>query len=97
MPIASPQDTTQMILRALEQAGQRAILHAGWGSLGMTSLPDCVYTMEYAPYDWLFQRMAALVHHGDRVQLPQGYVAVSQHWWYHFCLTSNFGVSGSPI
>ena len=64
MPIPSPQDTTQIILRALEQAGQRAILHAGWGSLGMTSLPDSVHPIEYAPYDWLFPRMSALVHHG---------------------------------
>jgi len=64
MPIPSPHGTTQLILRAFEQAGQRAILHAGWSSLGMTSLPDYVHPIEYAPYDWLFPRMSALVHHG---------------------------------
>ena len=40
MSVGDPQRTTQIILRALEQAGLRAVLHAGWSGLGSLSLPQ---------------------------------------------------------
>lgn len=64
MPIRDPQRTTQIILEALKQSGQRGILHIGWGGLGNQTLPDTVFRIEYAPYSWLFPRMAMLIHHG---------------------------------
>ena len=64
MPLRDPQQTTRLVLRALERSGQRAILHAGWGGLGGRALPDRVLAIDYAPYGWLFPRMAAVVHHG---------------------------------
>jgi sterol 3beta-glucosyltransferase len=64
MPIKDPQRTTTIILEALKQSEQRGILHMGWGGLGNQSLPDYVFKIDYAPYDWLFPRMAMVIHHG---------------------------------
>jgi UDP:flavonoid glycosyltransferase YjiC (YdhE family) len=64
MPVRHPQQTTQLVLAALECSGQRAILQAGWAGIGETSLPESVYLLDYAPYAWLFPQMAAVVHHG---------------------------------
>jgi UDP:flavonoid glycosyltransferase YjiC (YdhE family) len=64
MPVKDPQKTTNLILAALKQSGQRAILHAGWGGLGNQALPDYVFRIDYAPYNWLFPRMAMVIHHG---------------------------------
>ena len=32
--------------------------------LGQDDLPPNIHLIEYAPYEWLFPRMAAIVHHG---------------------------------
>jgi UDP:flavonoid glycosyltransferase YjiC (YdhE family) len=64
MPVRNPQQTTQLLLDAVQQSGRRAILHAGWAGIGAQDLPDTVFPIEYAPYDWLFPRLAAIVHHG---------------------------------
>jgi sterol 3beta-glucosyltransferase len=52
------------VLRALEQAGARAVVSAGWGGLARAHRPPSVYALDEAPHDWLFPRMAAIVHHG---------------------------------
>jgi len=64
MPIKNPPKTTEMILEALRQSGQRGILHMGWGGIGNQNLPDNVFKIDYAPYEWLFPRMAMVIHHG---------------------------------
>ncbi len=64
MPVRDPQRTTAVILEAVRQSGQRAILHAGWGNLGQGSLPKHIFLIDYAPYGWLFPRMALVIHHG---------------------------------
>jgi sterol 3beta-glucosyltransferase len=64
MPIMDPERTTEIILGALEQTGQRAILHVGWGGLGNLPLPRSVFRIDYAPYDWLFPKTSMVIHHG---------------------------------
>ncbi|MBW4438241.1 MAG: glycosyltransferase [Pleurocapsa minor GSE-CHR-MK-17-07R] len=64
MPVPDPSQTTALILDALRQSGRRGLLHAGWAKLGAASLPDTVFPLDYAPYAWLFPRMAAVIHHG---------------------------------
>jgi UDP:flavonoid glycosyltransferase YjiC (YdhE family) len=51
-------------LQALELSGQRGIVQAGWGGLATEHLPADIYPLESAPFDWLFPRLAAAVHHG---------------------------------
>jgi UDP:flavonoid glycosyltransferase YjiC (YdhE family) len=64
MPVREPEKVTQVVLEALRQTGQRAVLHSGWAGIGQMKLPNTVYPLDYAPYGWLFPKMAAVVHHG---------------------------------
>jgi sterol 3beta-glucosyltransferase len=64
MPTQDAMRTTRIVLAALEQAGQRGLLASGWGGLAAAELPAHVYMLAEAPHDWLFPRMAAVVHHG---------------------------------
>lgn len=64
MPIRNPEKTTQIILEALKQSKQHGILHTGWAGLGKTTLPDYVFEIDYAPYEWLFPQMSMIIHHG---------------------------------
>jgi sterol 3beta-glucosyltransferase len=64
MPVRDPQRVTDIVVAAVQQSGQRAVLHAGWAGIGRAELPATVYLLDYAPYGWLFPRMAAVVHHG---------------------------------
>lgn len=63
MPVRDPAQTTALVVEAVRRSGQRAVLHAGWAGLG-GALPPEVYPIGYTPYDWLFPRVAAVVHHG---------------------------------
>jgi len=59
-----PAATMQVVLGALRRAGVRGILATGWiGETGLT-LPRHVLAIGDIPHDWLFPRMAAVVHHG---------------------------------
>lgn len=49
------------ILAALRTARVRAVVQSGWAGLDVSS--DDVLTIGEAPHDWLFPRMAAVVHH----------------------------------
>ena len=55
---------TTLVLEALEKSGQRGLLVSGWGGLTASELPPTVFMAESVPHDWLFPRVAAVVHHG---------------------------------
>ncbi|WP_233583264.1 glycosyltransferase, partial [Corallococcus sp. CA053C] len=55
-------ETSRLVVQALN--GRRAVLAAGWGGLDRKALPENVHFVDSAPHDWLFPRMAAVVHHG---------------------------------
>lgn len=64
MNTRDPEATAAMALDALRQSGQRGVLLTGWGGLKSSDLPANVYAIDNIPHDWLFPRMAAVVHHG---------------------------------
>lgn len=64
MSARKPVETARLILRALQQTGLRAILASGWGGLRLEHVPESVLLVDAIPHDWLFQRVAAVVHHG---------------------------------
>src|SRR5690606_8488822 len=64
MASTDPERMTEIVLSAIKRSGQRAIFLTGWGGLSQSDLPDDVFKIESAPHDWLFPRMAAIVHHG---------------------------------
>lgn len=55
---------TQIVVDAVARSGQRAVLVTGWGGLSSTDLPSNMFAIEQLPYDWLFNRVSAAVHHG---------------------------------
>ncbi|MAU09440.1 MAG: UDP-glucose--sterol glucosyltransferase [Anaerolineaceae bacterium] len=59
-----PETITQTIVAGLQKAKVRAVLATGWGGLQADSLPDTIFKLEQAPHEWLFPKMAAVVHHG---------------------------------
>ncbi|XP_044475534.1 sterol 3-beta-glucosyltransferase UGT80B1-like isoform X2 [Mangifera indica] len=64
MPLDDPKKTTNVILEALKDTGQRGVVDRGWGDLGMTEVPDNIFLVEDCPHDWLFPQCSAVVHHG---------------------------------
>lgn len=54
----------ELVLAALARAGVRGILAAGWGGLEAGAVPATVHLVKEVPHDWLFPRVAAVVHHG---------------------------------
>ena len=62
---AQAEDTTRLVLEALDRAGKRGVLATGWSGLSESmDLPASVYRLKSAPHAWLFPRMVAVVHHG---------------------------------
>lgn len=57
------EETTSLLVKALQRSKQRGIIATGWGGLSNADVPDHVFTLEEAPHAWLFPRMAAVVHH----------------------------------
>ncbi|CAA3032435.1 sterol 3-beta-glucosyltransferase UGT80A2-like [Olea europaea subsp. europaea] len=65
LPVEEPEKMTQIIVKALENTGQRGIINKGWGGLGnLAEQKDFIYLLDNCPHDWLFARCAAVVHHG---------------------------------
>lgn len=93
------------IIDALQQTRQRGILAKGWGLLDPKDVPENCFVLDAAPHDWLFPRMAAVVHHGGagttgagaRAGVPNIVVpfAYDQPFWGR-CL-QHAGVAPAPI
>lgn len=100
-----PQGTTQTMIAALKAAGQRGIINSGWGGLRAENLPPDVFLLDYAPHDWLFPRMAAVVHHGGagttgaglRAGVPSAVVAHIGDQWYWGRRIHELGVGAAPL
>ncbi|KAF4994009.1 hypothetical protein FGRMN_6043 [Fusarium graminum] len=55
---------TDMIFKAVELAGVRALVSKGWGGLGCDDVPENIFMLDNTPHDWLFPRVKACVIHG---------------------------------
>ena len=62
--VADPDALTECVMKAIELAGCRAIVQQGWAGMKPKNVPDSVLLLGPAPHDWLFERCAAVVHHG---------------------------------
>lgn len=54
----------ELTIEAVTLSNQRAVLIGGWAAAHERDLPAHIYALESAPHDWLFPRVAAVVHHG---------------------------------
>ncbi|MGA8922432.1 MAG: glycosyltransferase [Candidatus Dormiibacterota bacterium] len=64
MNVRDPVAMARLIVEALRQTGQRGILQSDSPDISQMELPKEVFVLSDAPHDWLFPKMAALVHHG---------------------------------
>lgn len=67
MTSRNPSALTSLVLDALQRAGRRGVLLAGWAGLGAAGahqLSAQVIACDDVPHDWLFPRAAAVAHHG---------------------------------
>ncbi|WP_236789883.1 glycosyltransferase [Amycolatopsis sp. GM8] len=59
----SPERTSNLIVDAVERTGIRAVVVTGWGGIKETK-NDNIFYLKQAPFDWLFPKVAAIIHHG---------------------------------
>ncbi|RGP74453.1 hypothetical protein FLONG3_6012 [Fusarium longipes] len=63
--IDDPAEMTKIVKGACQRAGVRVIISRGWSKLGGDeSSTDSVFYLGDCPHEWLFKRVAAVVHHG---------------------------------
>jgi sterol 3beta-glucosyltransferase len=105
MSSKNPQETTNLVLLALNETKQRAIMLSGWNGLKKTDLPSSVFMVDSVPFSWLFPKMAAVVHHGGagtthygvRAGIPSIIVPffADQPFWGH--RIKELGIGPEPI
>jgi sterol 3beta-glucosyltransferase len=105
LPSADGEHMTSLVLDALAKSNQRGVLATGWGGLGRRQMPPHVCVIDSAPHDWLFPRMAAVVHHGGSGTTAAGLRAGrpsivcpafgDQPFWAH--RVHSLGVGPAPI
>lgn len=61
--VDDPQELINTVLAAVARAGVRAIVSKGWSELAGPPNPNVFYIGD-CPHGWLFQHVAAVVHHG---------------------------------
>lgn len=105
MIVPDPVKTTATLVEAVKKSGRRAILHAGWAGLGGVPFPEAIFPITYAPYGWLFPKMAAIVHHGGsgttgfgfRAGVPSLIVPFVFDQFYWGTRAAEMGVGPNPI
>jgi hypothetical protein len=102
-----PVGLTRTIFTALDRAGARGIVSAGWAHLGGETPPPNVYVIGDTPHDWLFARCRAVCHHGGagttaaglRAGLPTVVVPFfgDQFFWGRIVADAGAGPEPIPI
>lgn len=75
MALTEPQRFARTVTDAVRLAGVRAIVVGGWGAVDPNELTDETLYLREAPLDWLFPRVAAIVHHGGNGTIGYGLAA----------------------
>jgi len=60
----APEVLAALTRQALDETGQRAVIGMGWGGLAAFANSSDALIVHDVPHEWLFPRMAAVVHHG---------------------------------
>ena len=63
-PFPQAEAATNLVVDALQRAGQRGIVVAGSSGLATGRLTDEVLSVDEVPHDWLLPKVSAAVHHG---------------------------------
>jgi len=102
-----PREVGQAIVDAAQTVGVPVVLNASWGGIELDDVPPHAFLVEDVPFDWLFGRVRAVVHHGGsgtthsalRFGLPQLIVPhiADQHFWARCIHRQGLGPQGFPI
>lgn len=101
MSAGDGEEKVRLVLQALEISQQRGVILTGWGGLARGAESQNVLYVEDVPHDWLFPRMAAVVHHGGAGSTGAGLragvpsivtpVAADQYAWAEQVVKSGVG------
>jgi sterol 3beta-glucosyltransferase len=108
MSNSDPEGKTKMILDILQKHNIRAIINTSWGGLKVEeNHPDNVYFVQNVPYDWIFPKMYAVIHHGGsgttHTALKYGCPCliiphiIDQFYWNRTIAALKLGPLGVPI
>ena len=104
----NPKEKTQMIVDVLKRNDISAIINTSWGGLEeLKEYPDHIHFVSNIPYDWIFPKMYAAVHHGGsgttHTALKYGCPSliiphiVDQFYWNRTTSKLSLGPKGMPI
>lgn len=99
-------ETTKLLVEAVQRAGERAIIQAGWGNLGLDKAPETIHFVGFVPHAGLFHRGCCVIHHGGagttasacRAGVPSiivPHLATDQSYWG--LTLYNLGVAPKPL
>jgi sterol 3beta-glucosyltransferase len=95
----------RLVIEAISQSGLRAVVPAGWLELDNSALPANVHLIGDVAYEWLFPRVAAVIHHGGagttaaafRAGVPMGFVPHLADNSFWAGTARNLGVAPAPL
>lgn len=105
MATDDPEGVMRTFVETVERLGRRGVISAGWARLHSDDLPDSILAIGDVPHEWLFPRMAAVIHHGGagtsaqafRAGVPQvvvPHIADQPYWGRR---VHDLGVGAAPI
>lgn len=104
----NPKEKTQMIVDVLKKHHISAIINTSWGGLEeLDEYPNHIHFVSNIPYDWIFPKMYAAIHHGGsgttHTALKYGCPSliiphiVDQFYWNRTISKLNLGPKGMSI
>lgn len=104
MPSRDPEVLGQTVIAAIRAAGKRGVVGSGWGGMAAMAADD-IHVIGSAPHDWLFPRMAAVIHHGGAGTTAAAFhsgipgiicpFGMDQPYWGN--VSSRLGVGPAPL
>ncbi|MEV7022933.1 glycosyltransferase [Kitasatospora sp. NPDC093558] len=104
LAVPDPERLTATVLAAVRAARVRAVLQSGWSGLTAADSDD-VLTIGDSPHEWLFPRVAAVIHHAGAgttaAALRSGTPAIPVPAWldapFWSARLARLGVSPGPV
>lgn len=103
-----PKEVGRVIVETCSELNQPVLINTSWGGIELNEeLPENVFVVSDIPYDWLFNKVCAVVHHGGsgtthsalrfhKKQLIIPHIA-DQYLWNRLIHQAGYGPLGFPI
>lgn len=102
---SDPRRLGRIVKEAVALAGVRAVVVGGWSGISADDFEDDVLFADDVPFEWLFQRVAAIVHHGGlgstgaamAAGRPQVVCPLLPDQWFNARRLHAMGVAPPPV